>query len=305
MTIQFIPSEDFDHLSSEDPLPALTRVLTEIWDDSFDALNHSDLESTTRLYEDFLFDVAPQIFTEILPRLSEEDTRVNQFYQSDGGALIFMDGMSIREMFPIARELEDQGMEVSCDFSLSTTPSSTLYYRKQTLGRENINSIDDVELIRTDQVDWLGGADEPVRAWCMVPDDFFDQWSKTRKSLGKPDRIYEESLDHLREILNKIGHDEVVVTSDHGYILPYAGSTRETPPEIKGLLEDSFENSREVKAETIDSDVLATLKEQSIVVENDGYASIVGRYAWGGGDRPVHGGVSLLETITPYMVIQR
>lgn len=305
MAIQFIPSEDVDHLSSEDPLPALTRVLTEIWDDSFDALNHSDLESTTRLYEDFLFDVAPRIFTEILPRLSEEDTRVKQFYQSEGGALIFMDGMSIREMFPIARELEDQGMDVTCDFSLSTTPSSTLYYRKQTLGKENINSIDDVELVRTDQVDWLGGADESVRAWCMVPDDFFDQWSKTRKSLGKPDRIYEECLDHLREILKNIGHDKVVVTSDHGYILPYPGSTRETPPEIKGELKDVFEKSREVEITDSNAAKVNALEEKSVIVKNDGYASIVGRYAWGGGDRPVHGGVSLLETITPYMEIKK
>jgi hypothetical protein len=94
------------------------------------------------------------------------------------------------------------------------------------------------------------------------------------------------------------------VTSDHGYILPYAGSTRETPPEIKTELDDIFENSRKVKINSSNAERIDSLKEQSIVAKNDGYASIIGRYAWGGGDRPVHGGVSLLETITPYMMIQ-
>lgn len=301
MTIEFIPPSDFNTLSSGNPLPALTRVLTEIWDAPFDELNHSELESKTRVYEDFLFDTSPKIFSDILPRMTNEYTRVENLYQRGEDGLVLMDGMSIREMFPLSYELEQEGFSVNCEFAMSTTPTKTLYYRKQKMGSEDFSSLDNIELVRTDQVSWLGD----MNAWCMVPDDFFDQWSKTRKSLGKPDRIYEECRDHLVKILENVSHNNVVVTSDHGYILPYAGSTREAPPDIKGYLKEVFGNSREAEINESNVETVELLKNHDVVVESDGYASIVGRYSWGGGDRPVHGGVSLLETITPYMEVKK
>lgn len=300
MAIEFISPEDFDNLSSKNPLPALTRVLREIWDAPFDEMDHSELEGTTRLYEDFLFNVTPDLFSEILPHLTEEFTEIHDIYQEGQEGLILMDGMSIREMFPLAYDLEKEGYTVNCDFALSTTPTKTLYYRRKTLGSEDFNSLDNIQLVRTDQVNWLGDSN----AWCMVPDDFFDQWSKTRKSLGKPDRIYEECRDHLLEILKNVSHDKVVVTSDHGYILPYPGGTRETPADIKQPLDEVFKNSRDVKINDDNKEQIEFLKERNIVVERGGYASIMGRYSWGGGDRPVHGGVSLLESITPNMEVK-
>ena len=117
------------------------------------------------------------------------------------------------------------------------------------------------------------------------------------------DEIYADTKTLLERIINESVHTEFLITSDHGYINHLGNNPYALSDELDAALSEKF-NGRHRE---ISNGYAYQQLEDAGVVERSGVHYVVrGHYSWtkrGASKKIMHGGLSLLECMTPVLRI--
>ncbi|GAB7018704.1 alkaline phosphatase [Halostagnicola bangensis] len=279
-------------VEEDDPVPAVWDALWDIWYPPADSVDdHYSREIDAVNYERLLLDVYREFFDEVLP-----DRCVNKASLSvpDGGTFVLMDAMSVREAAMFVDMLEGDGYEPETHYSFSSAPSETKFYRD----RVDYSSLkrDHKSTSVKSQDPSLDGDEEVI--WCRYPDALLENIQEGKTKLSSIEEMYEKTETALRSILDQLDTERVVIGSDHGYARLDAGHTFQISDTEKAALQETFSG----RFESVGDVTADQLIENGLVVEADGYYMPIGRYTWparGKYSTFQHGGLSLLECITP------
>jgi hypothetical protein len=288
-------------VESDDPVETVWEALWDIWwppDDDVSAHYDNTREWASVELERTLVDIYWEFYSEELPWKCVNEASIEI---PDDGAFLVMDAMSVREASLFAAALEAEGFEVDVSYSYSTVPSETTPY-KDRVGYADLKREYDSATIR-DLDPSLSGNERLV--WSRYPDALLENIQEGKTELSSVEETYDDSLAVLLSILDQLDADRVVVGSDHGYVREKSGYSFAISDDEKNRLRNAFDGQRFASLGETNADDLV---EDRMAVESDGYYMTVGRYTW-----PVrgkynvyrHGGMSLMECLTPRLEVQR
>jgi hypothetical protein len=197
------------------------------------------------------------------------------------------------------------GYEVlAFDYAFSEVPSETEAFCQHHWGVSAPSAIQDPGFIyvRADSppVDEL--ALDQLTAWGTYPDWFWYHAHSGKTEHIPPAEIYLKTEAMLLGILDRIKtHDEIVISSDHGYLTVKAGMSWPLAPLYRGYLKEVM-GAR--AAPISDSEKARTLLDKGIIVVHEGRFLVKGRYTADFGGVYLHRGLSLMECLTPWLVIR-
>lgn len=296
-------------VKSDDPLETLFYWLADLWDaDGVDdsLLNdyYDEREKATRhltwtleqVYGEFLTDV-------LLPRANSR--RVAELLEQPSYALVLMDSLSLREACLLKRRLPAHGYTVlSFDHAFSDIPSATETFCQRYWGTDAPSAINDPRFVyvRADAPPLEELRRQQLIVWGTYPDWFWRHAHSGRTEHIAPDEIYLKTEAMLLGILERIrGHEAIVISSDHGYISVKAGMAWTTPAPYHGYLKEVM-GAR--AAPVSDSREARALLEQGMIVVHGDHFLVKGRYTGDFGGVYLHKGLSLMECLTPWLVVR-
>ena len=146
----------------EDPVEVVWEALWDIWasPDGPDEQYASQREWEAVELERTLLDTYWEFYSEVLPWRCVNEASMSV---SDDGAFLVMDAMSVREAGLFAEILDDQGYEVSVDYSYATVPSETTDY-KDRVGYTALEREHPSETVRSRSPSLSG---EERLVWCI------------------------------------------------------------------------------------------------------------------------------------------
>jgi hypothetical protein len=279
-------------VDAEDPVDPVWEAVWNIWAPAGDDIaSHYSREPEMVEYERLLLDVYSEFYTETLT-----DRCVNQASMNvpEEGALIMMDSMSVREASLFVQFLEDKASELSVGYSYSTVPSETMPFRDR-VGYSDLKKEYKTARVQSQEPSLDG--DERI-IWSRYPDALLENIQEGRTKLSSIEEMYEKSETALRNIIDQLDTDSLVITSDHGYARLDSGHTFQISDRQKTRLQETFSGRFESVGEVNAYDLV----EEGLVVEADGYYMPLGRYTWPAGGKYSnfqHGGLSVSECVTP------
>jgi len=298
-----------DLIQTDDPVAALFHRLVELWDAAGvdDALlndYYDEREKATRRLTWTLEQVYNEFLTDVLvPRV--DSGQVAEMLDEPRHALVLMDSLSLREACLLKERLPAHGYEVlAFDYGFSELPSDTEAFCQRHWGMGAPSAITDPDFVyvRPDALPDELQSDQLV-AWGTYPDWFWRHAHSGKTEHIPPSEIYHKTEAMLLSILNAIqGHDQIVVSSDHGYLGVKAGMAWPTPKPYHGYLKDVM-GSR--AAPVSDTRKARALLEKDMIVVHEGQFLVKGRYTGDFGGVYLHRGLSLMECLTPWLVLRR
>jgi hypothetical protein len=216
-----------------------------------------------------------------------------------------MDSLSLREASLLKQRLPAHGYEVlAFDYAFSEIPSDTETFCQRYWGVNAPSVVNDPRFVyvRADAppLDELRG--EQLVVWGTYPDWFWRHAHSGRTEHIPPSEIYLKTEAMLLSILERVkGHDEIVISSDHGYLSLKAGMAWATPEPYYGYLKDVM-GAR--VAPVSDSEEARALLEKGMIVVHEDLFLVKGRYTGDFGGVYLHRGLSLMECLTPWLVVQ-
>lgn len=286
----------------EDPVEVVWEALWDIWespdgpDEQYD--RHREWEAVE--LERTLLDTYWEFYSEVLPWRCVNEASMSV---PDDGAFLVMDAMSVREAGLFVEILDDHGYDVSVDYSYATVPSETTDY-KQRVGYADRKRDHASTTVRSRSPSLSG---EERLVWCKYPDSLFENVQEGKTELSTFEESYGDTEEAFLSILEQLEAGRVIVGSDHGYIRGESGFNFRIGERDKNRLKETFGGSRFVRIDETEGDGDA-LVEDRLAVEADGYYLPVGRYTWpvrGKYSTVQHGGLSLMECLTPRLEIQQ
>jgi hypothetical protein len=296
-------------VESNDPVATLFHWLVDLWDAAGvddDLLNdyYEEQEKATcrltwtleQVYGGFLTDV-------LLPQVSSR--QVTELLAQPRHALVLMDSLSLREACLLRQRLSAYGYEVlAFDYAFSDIPAETEAFCQRHFGASAPSAVNAPRFVYV-----RAGApplDELRRdqlvVWGTYPDWFWAHAHSGKTEHIPPAEIYLKTEAMLLGILERIrGHDEIVISSDHGYLALKAGMAWPTPQPYYGYLKDVV-GAR--TAPVSDSRQARTLLEQGMILPHEGRFLVKGRYTGDFGGVYLHRGLSLMECLTPWLVVR-
>ena len=296
-------------VKSEDPVATLFRWLVELWDAAGvddGALNdyYDDREKNTRHLTWTLEQVYGEFLTHVL--LPQVDSRrVAELLARPRYALVLMDSLSLREACLLQQRLPMHGYEVlAFDHAFSEIPSETETFCQRHWGVTAPSAVNDPRFVyvRADAPPLDDLRREQLLAWGTYPDWFWRHAHSGKTEHIPPAEIYLKTETMLLSILERVrGHDEVVVSSDHGYLTVKAGMAWPTSQPYYGYLKEVL-GAR--TAPVSESKEARALLEQGMIVVHQGRFLVKGRYTGDFGGVYLHRGLSLMECLTPWLVVR-
>lgn len=286
----------------DDPVEVIWEALWDIWEspDGPDEQYASQREWETVELERTLLDTYWEFYSEVLPWRCVNEASISV---PDEGAFLVMDAMSVREAGLFAEILDDQGYEVSVGYSYATVPSETTDYKNR-IGYAALEREHPSETVRSRSPSLSG--DERL-VWCKYPDSLLENIQEGKTEISTFEEAYADTEDVFCSTLEQLDADRVVVGSDHGYIRAESGFNFAIGEQAKNRLKETFGGSRFVRVDETEGDGDG-LVSNHLAVEADGYYLPVGRYTWpvrGKYSTVQHGGLSLIECLTPRLEVQR
>jgi len=296
-------------VKSNDPVATLFQWLVELWDaagvddvllnDYYDEREKATRHLTWTLeqvYGEFLTDV-------LLPQVNSRQAA--ELLAQPRHALVLMDSLSLREACLLRQRLPAHGYEVlAFDYAFSEIPAETEAFCQCHWGVSAPSAVNDPRFVyvRADAPPLDELRRDRLIVWGTYPDWFWAHAHSGKTEHIPPAEIYLKTEAMLLGILERIkGHDEIVISSDHGYLALKAGMAWPTPQPYYGYLKDVM-GAR--TAPVSDSRQARALLEQGMIVPHEGHFLVKGRYT---GDFGVylHRGLSLMECLTPWLVVRR
>ncbi len=306
-------------ITADDPLALLYDALTALWraTDGVDDVNafFREREAATNRLERFVHDTYFEVYDILLERIRAEDP-ARHFTPGDG-PVVLLDGMSIREAALLPARLSQHGYAVEATgFALSEAPSSTQAFTRRVFGTHSITTLrtwNDFQIVpvRSGEVPAMLPAGPDALVWLSYPDELLH---KMKGKALTPAEALDKTVVALVDVLGKLEGSRFRLFSDHGYI--YAPSARfvwKAPRGDEKVLRRLFGGGRWVAAEKMTDPAFDKLRavppQKAYALFDEQGCYVRGRYGWstqGSGQGDVdHYGLSLMECLTPRMVVWR
>lgn len=294
-------------IEDKNPLQLIWDKLNEIWKVE-KKLNiqqfYLEGEKETNEFEKTI----SKIFFEIYDELVENQTK-NLFFreiqENRDEAVIIMDGLSIREANIFFSQFKSKKYIVDdYSFTFSFLPSTTQIARKNFT--KNF-----IQVSRKEDIERLTSTPESI-IWCAMPDTLLHSKQKGRIEVLSLDDCLKKTFDTLFSIIDKIEVEEILITSDHGYLyFPEFGTWWDTTSGIEKVLRKIFGGERFKEVSKLDEKmlkILENLSKDGYVTEIEDYVLVKGRWFWSAKGRfsPIfHGGLSFMECLIPVIKLRR
>ena len=299
-----------DLIQAEDPLATLFPWLLDLWkpngvDDALLNDYYDEREKDTRL----LTWTLEQVYSELLDKvlLPQVNSRqVAELLREPRYALVLMDSLSLREACLLQQRLPQHGYEIlAYDYAFSELPSDTAAFCQRHWNTSAPSQIKDSRFVYVPaDAPPINDLDQDqLTVWGTYPDWFWHPAHSGKTEHIPPAEIYLKTEKMLLSILDRIrGHERIIISSDHGYLSVKAGMAWSTPNYLRDYLKDVL-GSR--SAPLSDSKKVRALLEKAMIVVHQDHYLIRGRYTGDFGGVYLHGGLSLLECLTPWLVIRK
>ncbi|MFP7300099.1 hypothetical protein [Neobacillus niacini] len=261
-------------------------------------------------------------FESIVPKTS--DQLIEHWNQKANGKAIFIiDGLSLRELPFILEGAAQRGYRIhQSRITASSLPSETTFFAKS-LGFPQRSALENNQAgtrhlfpsAKTDCLD-LPWSDCISR---ITPDSnwvlwhaWFDKWIHEYSAPGKGLRQLitksevEFSSDSFWGLVDKLAQGrQVYITSDHGYAA--TGDFYNVTDKQANYLKETYKSQRYAKADLRKAGWMPPI-DIALTSEHGSYSYVLGRRKWrSGGGYPTlaHGGMSLMETLVPFLEISK
>ena len=306
MTSMIYSPADVDLIIQGKTFDATFQILTRIWRAKSTTINdhYRHGEVLTNKLESTLHALLPPLYDELSLKCEKEKfielTRKKASY-----CLIIMDSLSLREGILLTEDLKDS-YETQLQYAFSTLPSDTDTFRQRAFGRTNITQYenDNLHFVRNCKDSTFTNSKTQI-IWSDLPDKLLHISKAGHSELLTSSEIYEQTLQCVKALISASMHDEIIITSDHGYVDLTAGCTFSLGERSEAMLSNQFKN-RWKRAQ--DNWELEQLLEQGIIRCVNDYCVVQGRYSWvrrGPVNTRLHGGLSLMECMVPVINIER
>ncbi|MFC7226798.1 hypothetical protein N0B31_05230 [Salinirubellus salinus] len=297
--------DEVRHLVNDDPFDALFECLRRIWDadDAFEAKQVADREYRTRLLEREISRQYPDLYDDLVDRVGD-----HPLMELTDGCGIIMDGMSLREGFRLAADLaEERDWTVEYDWAACEgLPTETKFIAQPWFnangGKQASMKHDHVAYIGEPEVPPLPGT-SPEYVWSRFPDKRLHNSQEGQYTLTELVEVYDEAKELVIDIIEESVHDRFLVSSDHGYVNFSGNNPYRLAEEDEAILKEKFSGRyREVEH----SGLLRKLERDGIIHRAGGHYLIRGHHSWtkrGATSRIDHGGLTLVETMTPLLTV--
>lgn len=281
----------------EDPFPELFDFLvTEIWtpQDSLEAFYGREKKMTD--LERFLIRTYDELFTEVLPGrcLQVQDIFVKT-------PTIYLDSLSLREGVLLSETLSTEGYQVKLSYAFSAVPSVTTVYKTKINLKELKKSVKYAEI--KDFSNYQIDGDESL-IWSSFPDALFESLSSGKVVLDSIENAYKRVEKLTLDVVEKLDHELIYLQSDHGYVRHQSAYTLDIDKGRKQIRE-AFGGGRYV-AESEAGELNEELHQ--FIVQANNYYMAKSQYVWpvsGKYQTLQHGGVSLMECLTPVLEVRK
>jgi len=303
-------------VTADDPLDVLFQALNDIWQVEGEVdINRFfvERERATNQLERFMLHIFFDLYDLLLARVRE--ARHEPRFADWSGSVIVLDGASLREANLLLSRLPSYGYAVTdYAYALSEVPSDTETFRQRVLGMPAIRSRArwgeyTIVPIRSGEVPKLLPEAPRLLVWISYPDELLH---KVRGKALTPQEALDKTVAALVEVLDMLEADEVLVTSDHGYLyIKSAALFWKASPGDEKALRKLFGGKRALPIEEVgrEFDKLRRVpRDRTYALFDDEGCYIRGRYAWSVQRDPTdvnHGGISLMECLVPVMRIRR
>jgi len=277
-------------------------------------------EIQTNELENFLSNTFFEIYEFLVERI-DQNTFIKRILREEKYALVIMDGLSIRESNLIFSNLKIKDLKINdYNFTFSALPSDTENFCKkffnvkepsQITMRKNLN-FQYYHIVKEEDVERIKGDEKKLVVWCAFPDVLMHIKEKGRVVIKSLQEVLTETLDILRKILERINSDEIILTSDHGYILHRPFAVQSLPGEYQKLMRKIFGMKRGIKSSDIQEEALNELREiqeiENLVQIEKEFIVVKNRFVWSVAGRRsliTHGGLSLMENLIPIIEFKR
>lgn len=304
-------------LAQDDPVQLLFQALNEIWTpqgsadlDSF----YAQQERETNHLEEFIRDTYFELYYVLLERARTQDRAAH--FASQEASIVVLDGLSLREANRLMPRLEEEGFGITeYSYAFSGMPSTTQSFFRDVFGVAGAGAMPkkwqgfSFRSIRSGDVPmFLEGPKALV--WLSFPDELMHPM---RGKGVTPSFALERTEEALLKILNLLETEEVVLTSDHGYM--YAQSAAlfwHAPVSNRKVLLKLFGAQRGVLFDGMKGEEFEVLRalprDQTYVLFDDKGCYVRGRYYWSAPGKQsdvAHGGISLMECLVPVIRLRR
>jgi len=309
-------------VSEEDPFPLIWDSLNRIWSlprlaksKDFDEIWQAK-EQEASTFEEMLF----KVYFEIYDKLAEKgkESQLKKILQQDEYAIVIMDGLSIREANLLLHSLKRANFKIKdYSFSFSSIPSDTETFCKdifgfshpsQMMGRKSLG-FQFAHVVKDEDIRDISG--DRIVFWSIYPDGLLHVKQKGRFEPLTMNDVLHRTEGILLKILQNIGSDHIIITSDHGYLYYKYETWWMVGKEYENLLRKTFGQERAKPITEVDTEILEKFRalspEAAYTMESEGNLLTRGRFSWSAGRAsPIrHGGVSLMEMMLPVISLRK
>lgn len=250
---------------------------------------------------------------------------IRKFWDNNlsGKAVLIIDGLSMREMPFFIEQGNRRGYRIlQSTISSSALPSDTTFFAKS-LGFSSRSVLSNnsagknhylkdavtecVDLPWEDCVNLIGSEPNWV-LWHTKFDDLIHQYNGPGKGIRELCNKSEEyfTSDAFWKLIERLSNGrKIVITSDHGYAS--TGDFINILGEQADYLKTTFKNQRYAKSDQKNRNSIPPL-DIKLKSENGEFQYVLGRRKWkshGGYPTLAHGGLSLMETLVPFIEMSK
>ncbi len=288
-------------VKEENPFPTIFSFMKRnIWKYSKDIKEYYKQGQLMNSFERTLNDSYSELYTDLLPKYC---MGTDFDIDLDEKKVILMDSMSIREGVLLNEKLKKQDFKTNMTFGFSSLPSETEYFRSK-IGYNKIRRGRKTMKIQ-DSSQFILEGDEDI-IWSVFPDSRLENIQSGRTVLSNTEEMYEEVEKIVLNVINQHEKDKFVITSDHGYAKSTGGYQFRADKKDMMKVRNIMSGSRYKKTEMNES--LQKMIDLGFLIYYNKYSMARGRYTWpvsGKYDVYQHGGVSLMECMTPKIEVER
>lgn len=300
-------------LESNNPIDLMWEELKNIYleEDKDDIRKYySQTEKKVKNLERFLLKAYFELYQEVLVKRAKQGELelFEELDDNDDETYLLMDALSLREMGLLFNKLKAEGYRVELDYGLAALPSDTQFYRKKirldiikrTIKYRRVNDYNNINIFGDERF-----------IWSSYPDTLVEEVRSGQTLKNDLTEVYKKTEGVVFEVLNKTNKSKVIIGSDHGYIRTEAAYNIDLKNKtVKKWLRKLFGGSRFVAKEEAEQKLAEKLLERNLIVEvnneEGSYYLPISHYSWpvsGKYSTFSHGGLSLLEVITPRIIV--
>lgn len=275
-------------------------------------------EGKVNQFELLVASAADRIYNELLSPSDTSKSLLNALSDSNTAVVVF-DGLSIREIPMILTLADKSGLSVSLiDTSQSAIPSETMDFIERELPcgyiapsqlqtRKELKEKGIAMIYSGNITQPISGDYEsfPLLVWSSFPDVMYkDSGAKFESHFENIHALFETAWMNIVQSIK--GKKKIIITSDHGYIFFGAGMDfPRTPSEMKDL-NTYFGNNRNI---SIKEKPNIPVSDDIFIGDSKKVAMVKGRVRTKSTGEAAsklyrHGGLSLMEMITPWIEIE-